>query len=147
MSISLRIALAVCAFTLTPLKAESYISFQFGSIMSPLEIDLDLIHIGQPTYCDSLLYPNPSNAPTDGACALFEKQRAYAGKVSPDGGWFAGFAHGRNFGSWRFEGFYERNQMKRSEQLLPLATTGNAQMSSKSNEWSQFALPSNTYDD
>lgn len=130
-----------------PLSADSYISFHIGRTISHSDIDLDLIHIGHPTYCDSLLYPNPAEVPTDGECGVYEKQRAYAGKINPDSGWFARYAFGRRFDAWRLEIIHEHSQLNHVEQLLPLATTGDAQISSKASEWSQFALPNNTYDD
>ncbi|MXZ54967.1 MAG: hypothetical protein F4Z14_02195 [Gammaproteobacteria bacterium] len=131
----------------TPLGADSYVSLQLGLATTQSEIDVDVIHIGHPTYCDSVLYPDSSDAPTDGACALNQRQRAYAGLFEPEGGWFTSIAYGRIFGSWRVEGFFERNQFGSSKQLLPLAISGDSAILSKTNEWSQFQLPNNSYDD
>lgn len=147
MNLAQRLLPILCFLLVLPLSADSYISFHIGRTISHSDMDLDLIHIGHPTYCDSLLYPNPAEAPTGGACAVYEKQRAYAGKINPDAGWFARYAVGRRFDVWRLEVIHEHSQLNHVEQLLPLATTGDSQISSKSNEWSQFALPSNTYDD
>lgn len=127
--------------------AESYISFQWAAAVNHSEVDLDVIHLGHPTYCDSLLYTSSSDAPTDGPCGATFKQKAYTGLFTPAGGWFTSVAYGRRVGSWRIEGSYERNQFSRAQQLLPLAATGDSQIVSKNNEWSQFALPSNWYDD
>lgn len=142
-----RIGLIICTFTALSLGAESYVSFQSGLATSHSEVDVDVYGINHPTYCDTVLYPDPSDAPTDGACALYEYQRSWSGLYEPDGGWFASLAYGRVVGSWRIEGMYERNQFTSDQQLLPLSISGDSAILSKTNEWSQYALPNNSYDD
>ncbi|MYF38021.1 MAG: hypothetical protein F4219_04525 [Gammaproteobacteria bacterium] len=142
-----RICLLLMFLVTIPLGADSYISLQLGLATTQSEIDVDVIHVGHPTYCDSVLYPDPAEAPTDGACASDQRQRAYAGLFKQEGGWLTSVAYGRVFGSWRVEGFFERNQFGSSKQLLPLATSGDSAILSKTNEWSQFQLPNNSYDD
>lgn len=135
--------------TLTPLSlgAESYVSFQTGLATAHSEVDVDVFGINHPTYCDVVLYPDPAEVPSVGACAVNEHQKSWAGLYQPNGGWIASLTYGRVFGSWRVEGMYERNQFASDQQLLPLATSGDSAILSKSNEWSQFALPNNSYDD
>lgn len=140
-------ALIMSVLTPTSIAAESYLSLQSGLATSHSDVDVDVYGINHPTYCDVVLYPDPSDAPTDGACALYEYQRAWAGLYKPDGGWIASLAYGRVFGSWRIEGMYERNQFRSDQQLLPLAISGDSAILSKTNEWSQYALPNNSYDD
>ncbi len=147
MSNKWRIGLVFAAIVSTPLFANSYVSLQWGFAMTHSDVDVDVFHINHPTYCDSVLYPDPNDAPTDGACSLNERQRSYAGIFTPNGGWLASVAFGRDFGAWRVEGRYERNQFGSAEQLLPLATSGDSAILSKTNEWSQFALPNNSFDD
>ena len=147
MDINWRFGLFLCLLATIPLGAESYVSVQWGLASTNSEIDVDVIHINHPTYCDSVLYPDPSDAPTEGACALNQHQKSYAGLYTPVGGWYASLAYGREFGSWRLEGMFERNQFGHAKQLLPLATSGDSAILSKTNEWSQFALPNNSYDD
>lgn len=141
-----------CGFILSVLApmsiaAESYLSLQTGLATSHSDVDVDVYGINHPTYCDVVLYPNPVDAPTEGACALSEYQRSWAGLYRPAGGWFTNLAYGRVLGSWRIEGMYERNQFSSDQQLLPLATSGDSAILSKTNEWSQYALPNNSYDD
>ena len=88
-----------------------------------------------------------NDAPTDGACAPKQHQKSWAGLYTPETGWYASLGYGRIIGSWRFEGLYERNQFRSADQLLPLATSGDSAIESKTNEWSQYALPNNSYDD
>ena len=142
-----RIGLVLSTIVSLPVVANSYVSLQWGLVSTHSEVDVDIYGINHPTYCDSLLYPDPNDAPTVGACALNERQRSYAGLYTPDGGWLASVAYGREYGAWRVEARYERNQLGSAEQILPLATSGDSAILSKSNEWSQFALPNNSYND
>ncbi len=142
-----RCCLILCTLSMTTLSAESYVSFQWGLAGSHSDVDVDVFNINYPTYCDTLLYPDPSDAPTDGACTPKQRQRSYAGLYKPGGGWFASLGYGRVFGSWRVEGIYERNQFKSAQDLLPLATSGDSAIDSKTNEWSQYALPNNSFND
>ena len=147
MNNKLRIGLFLVAAISMPLVANSYVSLEWGLTTSHSTVDVDVIHINHPTYCDTLLYTASDTAPTDGACATNIRGRSYAGLFTPDAGWLASAAYGRNFGSWRVEGRYERNQFGSAEQLLPLATSGDSAILSKTNEWSQFTLPNNSYVD
>ena len=147
MNIYWRSCLTLCVLSSLSLGAESYVSMQWGLSGMHSDVDVDVYAINYPTYCDSLLYPNPNNAPTDGACAPKPSQKAWAGLYTPDTGWYASLGYGRVFGSWRFEGVFERNQFRSADQLLPLATSGDSAIESKTNEWSQHALPNNSYDD
>lgn len=147
MNYTWRIGLVLSAIVSMPVVADSYVSFQMGLVATHSEINVDVYDNNQPTYCDVELYPDPSDAPTGGACAANQLQKSYAGLFKPGGGWFASLAYGRTFGSWRIEGMYERNQFGSDRQLLPLATSGDSAILSKSNEWSQYALPNNSYDD
>ena len=137
----------LCLLAFNSINAESYLSVQSGFVITHSEVDVDVYDNNQPTYCDSVLYPDPNDAPTDGACASNKLQKSYAGVYSPEGGWFASLAYGRVVGSWRIEALYERNQFRSDEQLLPLATSGDRAILSKTDEWSQYALPNNSYDD
>ena len=139
--------LILSVLTPTFIAADSYLSLQSGLATSHSDVDVDVYGINYPTYCDFVLYPDPSDAPTDGACALYVYQRSWSGLYKPDGGWFASLAYGRVVGSWRIEGMYERNQFRSDQQLLPLAISGDSAILSKTNEWSQYALPNNAYDD
>ena len=147
MNIYWRSCLTLCVLSTISLGAESYVSLQWGLAPMHSDVDVDVLNINYPTYCDVVLYPDPSDAPTDGACAPKPRQRAYAGLFTPDGGWYASIGYGRVFGAWRLEGHYERNQFRSADQVLPLATSGDSAIESKTNEWSQYALPSNSYDD
>lgn len=139
--------LIVVLLTSIAVSADSYVSMQSGLIGMHSEVDVDVIHINHPTYCDIVLYPDPSLAPTDGTCAVNLRQRSYAGLYTPKGGWSSSLAYGRIFGAWRIEGSYERNQFGSAKGLLPLATSGDSAILSKTNEWSQYELPNNSYDD
>lgn len=142
-----RIGLILCTLTAVSLGADSYVSFQSGLATSHSNVDVEVYGIHHPTYCDVMLYPDPTDAPTDGACALYEYRRTWLGLYKPVGGWFANLAYGRVLGSWRIEGMFERNQFGSDQRLLPLATRVFSATLSKSNEWSQYALPNNSYDD
>lgn len=142
-----RIGLIICTLTAIPLGADSYVSLQSGFATSHSDVDVDVYGIHHPTYCDVLLYPDPTEAPTDGACALYEQRRTWLGLYKPDGGWFANMAYGRVLGSWRVEGMFERNQFGSDQRLLPLVNRVFRGALSKSNEWSQYSPPNNSYDD
>lgn len=142
-----RIGLVLCTLTTVSLGADSYVSFQSGLATSHSDVDVDVYGIHHPTYCDVLLYPDHTNAPTEGACALYEYRRTWLGLYKPVEGWFANVAYGRVLGSWRVEGMFERNQFGSDQRLLPLATRVYPAILSKSNEWSQYAPPNNSYDD
>lgn len=143
----LRFGLILCTLTAVSLGADSYVSFQSGLATSHSDVDVDVFGIHHPTYCDVLLYPDPTDAPTDGACASYEYRRSWLGLYKPDGGWFASIAYGRVLGSWRIEGMYERNQFGSDQRLLPFVNRVYGATLSKTNEWSQYALPNNSYDD
>lgn len=148
MKVYWRLCLILWMLSTMSLVAESYVSFQWGLAGSHSDVDVDVFNINYPTYCDILLYPNPSDVPTDGAfCAPKQRQRSYAGLYNPNGGWYASIGYGRVIGSWRIEGLYERNQFKSVNSLLPLATSGDSAIVSKTNEWSKFALPNNSFND
>lgn len=142
-----RICLIFCTLTAVSLGAESYVSFQSGLATSHSNVDVDVYGIHHPTHCDVLLYPDPSDAPTDGACALYEYRRTWMGLYKPARGWFTNIAYGRVLGSWRIESMFERNQFGSDQRMLPLATRVFSGTLSKFNEWSQYALPNNSYDD
>lgn len=81
------------------ISAESYVSLQSGFIGTHSEVNVDVYDNNQPTYGDIVLYPNPDDAPTSGACASTKLQESYAGLYQPDGGCFASLAYGRVNGS------------------------------------------------
>ncbi len=132
------------------LHANFYISYQLGANRASDDlgdVEVDVILVSHPTYCDSLLYPDPSSAPTDGACADYTREKAYEGFYNRGNGWFSSLHLGKGFSRWRIEGSFERTQMGNVSAILPLAVSGNSAIDSKSNEWSAFDLPKNWYSD
>lgn len=73
----------LCLLAFNSINAESYVSVHSGFVVSHSEVDVDVYDNNQPTYCDSLLYPDPNNTRTDGACASNMLQKSYGGCTRP----------------------------------------------------------------
>lgn len=63
------VGFTLCLVTSFFTRTESYKSVQSGLIGTHCEVDVDVHDNSQPTYCDTILYPNPDDATTTGACA------------------------------------------------------------------------------
>ena len=103
--------------------------------------------VNHPTRCDTLLYANPSDAPTDGACANDSSSELIENKFAPGAGFVGGATVGYSVGSLRFEAEYLNRRQGPVSRLVSLGSGGNDPLATKRNEWSEIDPPSESISD
>lgn len=103
--------------------------------------------VNHPTRCDTLLYSDPSDAPTDGACADNSSAALVENKFAPGAGFVGAAAVGYALGNLRFEAEYLNRRQGPRSKLVSLGSGGNDPLATKRNEWSEVDPPSESVSD
>ncbi len=97
--------------------------------------------INHPTRCDSLLYVNPANAPSEAACTDNTVRELYRSLFDIDTGFAGGFNLGYRFGAFRVEAEYLYRHQGGQDKPIDLGSAGNAALGTKDSEWDRNAPP------
>ncbi len=139
--VNLRLMIACVMLTLfNPLTAvgETYVSLGLGLAWD--EIDASVSGINHPTRCDSLLYTNPADAPTDAACTDSTSRRFFNDAFDLGGGLAGSISLGYAWERFRLEAEFLGHSHD-GDTRPGIAAAGNVALEDKSSEWSDDAPP------
>lgn len=123
-----------------------YVGIEAG-ISKPQNFRLAQFGVNHPTRCDVLLYSNPSDAPSGGACANNTSSELVENRFGLGAGFAGGATVGYALGNFRFEAEYLNRRQSPRSKLISLGSGGNDPLATKQNEWSEVDPPSERVSD
>ena len=123
-----------------------YVGVEAG-ISKPQNFRIAQFAVNHPTRCDVLLYSNPSDAPSGGACANNTSSELVENRFGLGAGFAGGATLGYSLGNFRFEAEYLNRRQGPVSKLISLGSGGNDPLATKQNEWSEVDPPSERVSD
>ena len=120
------------------LAGETYVSIGLG--LATDEIGASTTGINHPTRCDSLLYANPGNAPSDTACTDTTARRFFGDSFDLGGALAGSFGLGYAWNRFRVEAEF-LGASHDGETRPGIADAANPALQGKSSEWSADSPP------
>lgn len=120
------------------LAGETYVSIGLGFATD--EIGASTTGVNHPTRCDSLLYANPGNAPSDAACTDNTPRRFFGDSFELGGALAGSISLGYAWSRFRVEAEFLGGSHD-GETRPGIADAGNPALQGKSSEWSPDSPP------
>ena len=130
--------LALIATAGTAPAGEAYVSIGLG--LATDEIGASTTGVNHPTRCDSLLYANPDNAPSDAACTDATPRRFFGDSFDLGSALAGSIGLGYAWNRFRVEAEFLGSSHD-GETRPGIADTGNSALQGKSSEWSPDSPP------
>ena len=117
---------------------ETYVSLGLG--LATDKVDASTTAVNHPTRCDSLLYANPANAPSDAACTDNIARRFFGDSFDLGGALAGSVSLGYVWNRFRIEAEF-LGQSHDGESRPGIADADNPALQGKSSEWSPHSPP------
>ncbi len=133
--------LSVFLFSASQAVAEGfYLGVEVG-LTDSKDIRIANQAISHPTRCDSLLYANAADVPSEAACTDNVVRELYRSLFDVESGFAGGFTLGYRFGAIRVEAEYLYRHQGGQQKPIDLGSAGNAALGTKDSEWDRDAPP------
>lgn len=130
--------IALCLCVQVPHAAGRYVSVGIG--YGGESVDASTVGVNHPTRCDSLLYRDPQDAPSDAACTDTTPREMFGGSFDLGAAFVGTASIGYAWDRWRIEA--ELLGRSHDGQTVPaIAGTDNQALLGKQSEWSAHSSP------
>ncbi len=123
-----------------------YVGVEAGVSISG-DVGISQSGVNHPTRCDTLLYADPGDAPTDDVCTNNDPAALFSNSFGPGAGFAGAATFGYALGSFRFEAEYLNRRQGSEEKPVSLGSRTNDPLATKQSEWREDDPPSEGIND